>query len=117
MRISDWSSDVCSSGLLAFFHFLRRTRPRLGLSDGAFGQLLAVIDVRAQPQVERVLDEAADQAHRIAAVQTFFDLPLELGVEHLGRRSEAHTTELQSLMRISYAVLCLKKKITSHTYI
>src|SRR3546814_10629359 len=33
-----------------------------------------------------------------------------------GRRSEEHTSELQSLMRISYAVLCLKKKNTKHTY-
>src|SRR3546814_7959917 len=32
-----------------------------------------------------------------------------------GRRSEEHTSELQSLMRISYAVFCLKKKIKNHT--
>src|SRR3546814_6484036 len=34
--------------------------------------------------------------------------------EHLGERSEEHTSELQSLMRISYAVFCLKKKTKSH---
>src|SRR3546814_10533664 len=34
---------------------------------------------------------------------------------HLGDRSEEHTSELQSLMRISYAVICLKKKITNKT--
>src|SRR3546814_3049700 len=33
-----------------------------------------------------------------------------------GRRSEEHTSELQSLMRISYAVFCLKKKIHTHTH-
>src|SRR3546814_3353015 len=37
--------------------------------------------------------------------------------EHLGDRSEEHTSELQSLMRISYAVFCLKKKITTHKHI
>src|SRR3546814_2033898 len=35
-------------------------------------------------------------------------------VAHCGERSEGHTSELQSLMRISYAVFCLKKKITRH---
>src|SRR3546814_4638275 len=35
---------------------------------------------------------------------------------NLMTRSEEHTSELQSLMRISYAVFCLKKKITNHTY-
>src|SRR3546814_1045114 len=35
--------------------------------------------------------------------------------DHRGKRSEEHTSELQSLMRISYAVFCLKKKITQTT--
>src|SRR3546814_2412678 len=40
----------------------------------------------------------------------------ELGLSDLRRRSEEHTSELQSLMRISYAVFCLKKKKTHHTH-
>src|SRR3546814_3247108 len=39
----------------------------------------------------------------------------QLGVEHVGRRSEEHTSELQSLMRSSYAVFCLKKKNNINT--
>src|SRR3546814_6300455 len=46
--------------------------------------------------------------HRAEALHA----PLEIGE----RRSEEHTSELQSLMRISYAVFCLKKKIIPHTY-
>src|SRR3546814_4736180 len=39
-----------------------------------------------------------------------------LGVGQIGKRSEEHTSELQSLMRISYAVFCLKKKKSNLTY-
>src|SRR3546814_6307261 len=73
MRISDWSSDVCSSDLLAksaLARDFRHTDPR---------------------DAKIVLVEAASGL---------------LG----GFRSEEHTSELQSLMRISYAVFCLKKK-------
>src|SRR3546814_978624 len=49
-------------------------------------------------------DAEADRAFAAGAV---------FGARHFGRRSEEHTSELQSLMRISYAVFCLKKKITS----
>src|SRR3546814_3619893 len=80
MRISDWSSDVCSSDLLA-----RRRRP------GA----AARIGRRAHRQRRRRPG----------------------GAGHRPRRSEEHTSELQSLMRISYAVFCLKKKKTKKTTI
>src|SRR3546814_10336494 len=40
--------------------------------------------------------------------------PATCAVDHAGRRSEEHTSELQSLMRISYAVFCLKKKKTKN---
>src|SRR3546814_9553573 len=97
MRISDWSSDVCSSDLPRFMlprahtrtrrpHRTRRTAWRWrGWGSG--------------------LRWWMDAAHRDAAthfaIRAFRDLP---------RRSEEHTSELQSLMRISYAVFCLKKK-------
>src|SRR3546814_7574906 len=89
MRISDCSSDVCSSDLA-----------------GAFGVGHHFEILGAQPAFEpprRILPDAReergqrqpDRRHR---------LPEGRG------RSEEHTSELQSLMRISYAVFCLKKK-------
>src|SRR3546814_6748616 len=45
-----------------------------------------------------------------AAVETEIDRHYQHQLEELGDRSEEHTSELQSLMRISYAVFCLKKK-------
>src|SRR3546814_7421786 len=48
---------------------------------------------------------AADQAYRLA----------DVAIDHSQDRSEEHTSELQSLMRISYAVFCLKKKQTTNT--
>src|SRR3546814_1879060 len=112
MRISDWSSDVCSSDLRLAEHrccdlcFLVALRglfcesgnalfeafevgqqqfglDRLGIGDG-IDLVLDMLDVV-------ILETAQDMDDRID-------------------RSEEHTSELQSLMRISYAVFCLKKK-------
>src|SRR3546814_9218616 len=82
MRISDWSSDVCSSDLCTRL----RHRPRVG--HGALRPDLP--QYRVGPR--RGIGLAVAPAHRRHA------------------RSEEHTSELQSLMRISYAVFCLKKK-------
>src|SRR3546814_1781927 len=101
MRISDWSSDVCSSDLtcanepvpaidadMAFIpeHRQREHRQRRAILDG-FCRSSSVL---------RCLGAGT----RLASII----------------RSEEHTSELQSLMRISYAVFCLKKK-KKHTYI
>src|SRR3546814_6206211 len=88
MRISDWSSDVCSSDLLT--------------SAGAPGS-----------QDNRLRDSKA-WAFFIRDTIKAGELTLVPGVryETIDLRSEEHTSELQSLMRISYAVFCLKK-ITS----
>src|SRR3546814_9318297 len=94
MRISDWSSDVCSSDLT-----LRDRGPRpddrrqqpLG-SSGAARQRRQGLCHR---QDRQVLDAAGFRGLHPGAA---------------ARRSEEHTSELQSLMRISYAVYCLKKK-------
>src|SRR3546814_7182155 len=115
MRLSDWSSDVCSSDLEA----LSRPRQReAALSEGDAGhqrqddgverqRLGAVHGERppALPSAQRQLDEHRDHRkdrHR-----------LEGDDQHELPRSEEHTSELQSLMRISYAVLCLKTKTTN----
>src|SRR3546814_1126926 len=112
MRISDWSSDVCSSDLLAVLE-----RP----DEQAAG--LAPVGGRARLPLEQrgvTLREAIVIEGERLEVRPGRDLhPDARGVSLfllglcprlcLGR-SEEHTSELQSLMRISYAVFCLKKQ-------
>src|SRR3546814_7297382 len=87
MRISDWSSDVCSSDLV-----------KIG-RDGQFGRIAsAVLPNAAQIGVDADYRSILTEARR--------DLGQVVGALN---RSEEHTSELQSLMRISYAVFCLKK--------
>src|SRR3546814_8193339 len=116
MRISDWSSDVCSSDLS--LHIRAR---QFGRSRIARGQ---------QREIQRgrlVADAILDRLHRRERSEHRIAPRVGLAVEHeLARsveqadrgvrhfRSEEHTSELQSLMRTSYAVFCLKKKI-KHT--
>src|SRR3546814_6497577 len=100
MRISDWSSDVCSSdlgGALAFSPALRRCGGGFRRHHLAVRADAACLHLRRLAR-HRALDAADDDA--ILRGQ-----PLA--------RSEEHTSELQSLMRISYAVFCLKKKKTT----
>src|SRR3546814_2697998 len=110
MRISDWSSDVCSSDLLAArrreFVALAPVRPILVVKRD--GDLLerqpAVLDREPAAQAPaRIGLVAEEEFHGVSG----FPSRLREGV---GERSEEHTSELQSLMRISYAVFCLKKK-------
>src|SRR3546814_6215103 len=104
MRISDWSSDVCSSDLQPSEHFRADVSAVLPQFCQHPGHLLHVVqddEVGYQLVVTHdlallVLDVLGDDA--FAAEERPFD------------RSEEHTSELQSLMRISYAVFCLKKK-------
>src|SRR3546814_9694332 len=117
MRISDWSSDVCSSDLpgggddrgavlVVMEHRNVHPLPQRLLDDEAFGALdvLKVDPAEARlHQFDRV-DEAID----ILGLEFEVDR-VDIG-EALEQRSEEHTSELQSLMRISYAVFCLKKK-------
>src|SRR3546814_4471846 len=102
MRISDWSSDVCSSDLLAE----RRSR------HGGRGGRMA--EGRVRP-AGRSLPRTRRNDRRIRAGHACALDAGEAGVRGqiclIPRcRSEEHTSELQSLMRISYAVFCLKKK-------
>src|SRR3546814_8375759 len=125
MRISDWSSAVCSSDLpkgddslrLGFGgpeHFLLSKPPRLRPlsrhrlldlpADLPAGALEAVRAGNARCQVVE-----GDRALRIddRNAQAPEDLAVADVIEFLGvQRSEEHTSELQSLMRISYAVFC-----------
>src|SRR3546814_2326782 len=98
MRISDWSSDVCSSDLIRGNSLSVSQRSRgftaFGVSIPSIGLILMSPRLTAQRNSRR------------ATANTFRRLAI--------CRSEEHTSELQSLMRISYAVFCLKKKKT-HT--
>src|SRR3546814_10246313 len=92
MRISDWSSDVCSSDLPEQVF-------KVGLEPG--------VDECRDHRVEDIDDGAGGGTGiRERPVIGF------VGVRPISR-SEEHTSELQSLMRISYAVFCLKKKKTT----
>src|SRR3546814_5576032 len=130
MRISDWSSDVCSSDLLVENQHLRIVQDRLGQADATLEALGQRLDGLPQHVLQLHLgdrgfdplalvrtteaadfsDELEKTAHRHVAVAgrafgQITDLPL--GLQGLGaNRSEEHTSELQSLMRISYAVFC-----------
>src|SRR3546814_1367825 len=118
MRISDWSSDVCSSDLSAATANMADPRnakiapqPRQNsvryFTDWALAQLDEYVGDTSQPlNVTTTLDlgmqKAADEA-----IDRF--TPRGAQGALVAMRSEEHTSELQSLMRISYAVFCLKK--------
>src|SRR3546814_1690341 len=102
MRISDWSSDVCSSDLQQ-----KSRLDRLRLGRRQHSRLLLVARSLRASQPKR---HKASLRQKRAQLVSFRDRRTR------GRRSEEHTSELQSLMRISYAVFCLKKKKTQQTY-
>src|SRR3546814_5531673 len=113
MRISDWSSYVCSSDLL------QESADRLGIGDRgakvdtAIRFRLRDVKVVIQGSTDDLagVRNRAQQLYVGKRINRSGRQALEDGIPHLGqRRSEEHTSELQSLMRISYAVFCLKKK-------
>src|SRR3546814_9134520 len=110
LRISDWSSDVCSSDL--FLDFVQGLAAEVrGAEHFGFGLLDQIADVD-----DVVVLEAVGAANRqFELVDLLEQEAVELVDVRLvggGRRgrSEGPTSELQSLMRSSYAVFCLKKK-------
>src|SRR3546814_3293706 len=130
MRISDWSSDVCSSDLSAD---IPRFAPAPDVLEGkgsSSSSFESAFSTTWQPEkaptgpVSIILSASDERAvvlrngieigstpiairGRISGLQAFTLSSID--------RSEEHTSELQSLMRISYAVFCLKKKTTSTT--
>src|SRR3546814_10232063 len=109
MRISDWSSDVCSSDLPGTLDYQVFT-----LADDPYSYVF----------YESYVDADADERHRTGPVSGPIVARMVECIDDRGfaqefwtpvaaldkKRSEEHTSELQSLMRISYAVFCLKKK-------
>src|SRR3546814_9059149 len=113
MRISDWSSDVCSSDLR-----------RIDRPFAAAGRL-ALQPLGRRDEAARRIGRDAPHLGRHPARDLFLKIGRSPGHEdgeqqpaeqQPGPRSEEHTSELQSLMRISYAVFCLQytKIYTKH---
>src|SRR3546814_5110031 len=108
MRISDWSSDVCSSDLRDLLGKVVET----GHADWR-------VTLRCYIHMQWLLRSLQDAAigekymhRRTVAFATGLTLP---AVDKVVQRSEEHTSELQSLMRISYDVFCLKNKKQRNT--
>src|SRR3546814_4072409 len=115
MRISDWSSDVCSSDL-AFLPRARSTSRQASLGDrcrsGRPDQLPQAGPARPDGRTRwSCLNRPFAMPEPVHAWK-FLNQPIfaQETATNPAKRSEAHTSELQSLMRISYAVFCLKKK-------
>src|SRR3546814_6699614 len=112
MRISDWSSDVCSSDLPS----AEQTRKAEQSPDARLHSLMACVrrdpadEVDEPLQVESATFPKALEDGEIAPpTADRSDHHILRGVlHHPAHRSEEHTSELQSLMRITYAVFCLK---------
>src|SRR3546814_4612332 len=115
MRISDWSSDVCSSDLSLGNntpdHWQWHMYDTVKGSDWLGDQDAIEYMVREAPQAVYELEHAGVPFSRNAD-GTIYQRPFGGHMQNMGERSEEHTSELQSLMRISYAVFCLKKTKT-----
>src|SRR3546814_6529815 len=129
MRISDWSSDVCSSDLACslvaalvgddeYAKIVLRHDVDVGLGTGhaTMMRIVNALQVVAADDVPEIADAELGIEFDEGMMRFRHDRPtgqLEFEVLH-HFRSEEHTSELQSLMRISYAVFCLKKKKTQN---
>src|SRR3546814_7182220 len=117
MRISDWSSDVCSSDLGAATGDvgLRRHPEARELIMTGLGSFLKRGSPRGEAAVAPAVPEGASLSVNEGVEKRQRMLLFGVGGLLLTAavRSEEHTSELQSLMRISYAVFCLKKKKTN----
>src|SRR3546814_7364332 len=103
MRISDWSSDVCSSDLYAFF--IKKGDPIFrSLLDGTLAGMMK------DGEMAKMYDKWF--LHPVPPKNANFNMPMRDLVKqaYANPRSEEHTSELQSLMRISYAVFCLQQQ-------
>src|SRR3546814_9907340 len=124
MRISDWSSDVCSSDLLRTFQYLNTLHVQTDPDAWQRGEAeRRLVDINAnrrrcrQSGIE--IADATQREHRgaecrprIGQTRDGLGQILDAADTLLDEliRSEQHTSELQSLMRISYTVFCFKKK-------
>src|SRR3546814_3798623 len=117
--MSDWSSDMCSSDLSANSFDIRLDHVHSNPPAGNRRDLLRGGKTRREYQVQSAF---LGQRRRFflgddLSGNRFFHQPVRIDAAAIVRdldhdRSEEHTSELQSLMRLSYAVFCLKKKNT-----
>src|SRR3546814_4323394 len=113
MRISDWSSDVCSSDLWAAQYYGWRAAFIL---VGLPGFLLALATkfLLREPRLQAGFAVTPEKTEPVRqGIRLLFAKPADRHIVYapiLYFRSEEHPSELQSLMRISYAVFCSKKK-------
>src|SRR3546814_7704508 len=114
MRISDWSSDVCSSDLVRTSGAKRpqRQKARLAHTNGC-NLPDSARTCRMGARLRRFPRYVNCQAQRIAPAGRS-GRKFDQQEQNTSARSEEHTSELQSLMRNSYAVFCLKKKYLIH---
>src|SRR3546814_4837726 len=114
MRISDWSSDVCSSDLLDVFDEGFFLAPAWAYDtslvgaqrhQGAYRRARLPLGSAFQPLAEQ--DECDDDGGWLEIIVA--GGPVAGLEQQLIERSEEHTSEIQSLLRSSYAVFCLKK--------
>src|SRR3546814_3171938 len=116
MRISDWSSDVCSSDLMRSSTQQVRNLDYVAAAEAAGCSTRRILLTEILPNVANNLIVVAtlEMAHAILleAALSFLGLGVQPPLPSWGLmisegRSEEHTSELQSLMRSSYAVFCL----------
>src|SRR3546814_4153812 len=120
MRISDWSSDVCSSDLQRVHEEAERQLsrldeiaekvddPKIERAREKIDQALAASTDDGNPEKSKEAMDRVQEAKKLLAKIRGANLK---PIRQIGRA----TSELQSLMRISYAVFCLKKKTNKHS--
>src|SRR3546814_3260160 len=127
MRISDWSSDVCSSDLRRRDHVagdVDAADQRESTQDPALagaGQRVLEIDGRVRASDHdlagrQVVQRDPLDAAAVAGLVAVDAEGLEGFRDRHGSRSEEHTSELQSIMRISYDAVCIKQKTITITH-
>src|SRR3546814_7326006 len=120
MRISDWSSDVCSSDLTVSA-ITRETAMAMYITPENIASIVSArasgesgtMSLRPTPDsVLKLRNSSSIHVRGCGGTDTSLKLP---GTQAWQARSEEHTSELQSLMRNSYAVFCLTKKKNKQT--
>src|SRR3546814_3112438 len=114
MRISDWSSDVCSSDLIESQkeHLRKAWRHDDHYYQDKYGRRFKWLIAGLKLIALKIDSFAWGHGERLWKAPIALTIVLSIMSLFLAVRSEEHTSELQSLMRISYAVFCLKKKKT-----
>src|SRR3546814_9648560 len=118
MRISDWSSDVCSSDLIVHSLVFGGLRKWQAEHSWGSGSCLSLAFLSPFLAVQSGVGRMSVGRPNLIMLSLWSSTrpsgkPLFARITRPAIRSEEHTSELQSLMRISYAVFCLKKKTKS----